>query len=77
MKPGYIESNDPEQCSNFVNQISNQEIIDYLEDNLPTKYREIYLKLKHGVKISKNDKTKLQNYIRNNILPNFKKDQNE
>lgn len=74
MKPTYIENTDPEQSSDFINDISNQEIINFLEDNLPTKYREIYLKLKHGVKISKNDKTKLQNYIKNNILPNFKKD---
>ncbi len=74
MKPGYIDNSDPQQSSDFINEISNQEIIDYLEDNLPTKYREIYLKLKHGAKISKNDKTKLQNYIKNNILPNFKKD---
>ena len=74
MKPGYIDNTDPEQSSDFINQISNEEIVNYLEDNLPTKYREIYLKLKFGVKISKNDKTKLQNYIRNNILPNFKKE---
>jgi len=75
MKPGYIEDYDPEQSNNnFIESISNQEIIDYLETNLPTKYREIYLKLKHGSKISKNDKTKLQNYIKNNILPKFKKE---
>jgi len=69
MTPQYIENNDPEHMYNFVNNISNQEIIDYLEDNLPTKYREIYLKLKYGTKISKNERIKLQNYIKNNIIP--------
>lgn len=74
MRPGYIDNSDPAQSSDFINNIHNQDIIDYLEDNLPTKYREIYLKLKYGAKVSKNDKTKLQNYIKNNILPNFKKE---
>lgn len=78
MKPGYIEDNDPAtQSQSFIENIANQEIITYLEENLPTKYREIYLKLKYGLKITKNDKTKLQNYIKNNILPNFRKNDDE
>jgi DNA-directed RNA polymerase specialized sigma24 family protein len=69
MTPQYIENNDPEHMYNFVNNISNKEIIDYLEKNLPSKYRETYLKLKYGTKISKNERIKLQNYIKNNIIP--------
>ena len=40
-----------------------QEIIDFLDNNIKNEYREYYLKLKHGIKIPKQQLTKLQNYI--------------
>lgn len=39
--------------------IANQEIIDFIENNINGEHRTIYLKLKNGNKISKSDSSKL------------------
>ena len=48
----------------LLNEISNQEIINILEEKLTDSYRSIYLRLKHGSKVSKTEKTKLFNKIK-------------
>lgn len=65
MHPVYIEQENlnSHSSSNFLSDIQNQEIIKFLDDNIETEYREIYLKLKHGLKIPKNNLTKLQKHI--------------
>lgn len=45
-------------------EISNQEIINILEEKLTDSHRSIYLRLKHGSKVSKIEKTKLFNKIK-------------
>ena len=76
MQPSYIENKEPQnQKENFVSNLTNQEIIDRIEENLPTKYRDTYLKMKHGMKVPKNDKIKLQNYIKKNINPESNTDE--
>jgi len=66
MQPLYIE---PEnnysnlQSDNFVQNIQNQEIITYLDSNVSAEYRECYLKLKHNVKIPKQQLLNLQKHI--------------
>lgn len=42
--------------SNIVSEISNKDILDYINDNLDIKYRTDYLKLLQGVSITKTKK---------------------
>jgi DNA-directed RNA polymerase specialized sigma24 family protein len=65
------EDNDQQDGSNFLENISNQEIIDILENSLTYEYRELYLKLKNGEKIKSADINKLRNEI-HRILDNEK-----
>jgi len=44
--------------------VFNQEIIDLLDEKIPHLYRETYLKLKYGEKISKSDLNKLLSIIK-------------
>tara|TARA_B100002019_G_scaffold73571_1_gene63555 strand:+ start:8821 stop:9441 length:621 start_codon:yes stop_codon:yes gene_type:complete len=64
MQPIYIENQDPENKKNFIDHLSNQELIENIEELLPIKYRETFLKIKYGNKVSKNEKVKLQNYLK-------------
>lgn len=48
----------------LLNDITNQEIINILEEKLTDEYRIIYLRLKNGSKINKIDQTKLLNKIK-------------
>ena len=72
IQPSYIDNTDPANDKDFVDNISDQQLIDYIENNLPIKYRSTYLKIKYGNKVAKNDKVKLQNYIKKKILPEYK-----
>jgi DNA-directed RNA polymerase specialized sigma24 family protein len=47
-----------------INSPDETETIKIIEDNLTGEYRTIYLKLKHGTKVSKSDKNKLLIKIR-------------
>lgn len=68
MQPSNIENEyDMSNNSNFFNNISNKEIIDIIEDKIHTKYRESYLKLKAGNKISKQELSKLKTHIQSLI----------
>lgn len=62
MKPGYIDY-DITNSLNLINDVANSEIINFLDQNIHTEYREIYLRLKHGEKITKQKLNKLQNHI--------------
>ena len=55
---------DPENEEPLLNELGNQEIINLLEEKLTDSYRAIYLRLKHGSKVSKTEKTKLYNKIK-------------
>lgn len=72
IQPSYIDNTDPANNQDFVDNISDQQLVDYIENNLPIKYRSTYLKIKYGNKVAKNDKVKLQNYIKKKILPEYK-----
>lgn len=50
-------SNNYDLSSSFdlINDISNKEIVDLLDANLSYKYREIFLKLRHGEKVLSSD----------------------
>lgn len=51
--------------------MEDKEIIEYIENNISKEYREYYLKLKHGSKISKKHLEKLKKYIQE-ILDDYK-----
>jgi len=74
IQPSYIDNIDPANTKDFVDHISDQQLVDFIEENLPVKYRSTYLKLKHGQKVIKNDKVKLQNFIKKKLIPKYKND---
>lgn len=47
----------------FFNNLTDNEAIKKIEDLLTGEHREIYLKLKHGVKVSKSQIKKLKSFI--------------
>lgn len=65
IQPSYIESSlhQSSQPQDFDMFIQHQEVINFLDENIQSEYRESYLKLKHGSKISKLDLKKLQQHI--------------
>lgn len=63
VQPKYIEDHNIFASENITNFIQNKEIINFLDNNIESEYRESYLKLKHGVKIPKSQLVKLQKYI--------------
>ena len=61
MTPQYIEDNSLfSENDNFISNIANKEIIDIIDQNIPTSERENYLKLKNGIKITRAELSKLQ-----------------
>lgn len=62
MQPSYIDY-DLQSGYSLDNFMQNQEILQFLDSNIDTDHRECYLKLKHGDKISKQQFTKLKEYI--------------
>ena len=61
MTPQYIEDNSVfSENDNFISNIANKEIIDIIDQNIPTSERENYLKLKNGIKITRSELSKLQ-----------------
>ena len=78
MKPLNIdnEGHNLKSSTDISDILSNKELINLIESNLETKYRETYLKLKGGNKIHKKDLVKLQDHIahilqNNNITLNY------
>lgn len=62
MQPSYIEY-DIEQVHSLDALVQNNEIIKFLDEHIHAEYRENYLRLKHGEKITKNKIIKLQKHI--------------
>jgi hypothetical protein len=62
MKPSYIDY-DITNKFNFDALTENSELINFLDINIHADYRETYLRLKHGEKITKQKLVKLQNHI--------------
>lgn len=65
MKPSNIDNNDntANSTTDLSDLISNKELLKIIEDNIETKYRETYLRLKGGSKVPKQDLLKLQDHI--------------
>lgn len=73
MKPLNIdhETHNLKSPNDISDLLSNKELINLIENNIETKYRETYLKLKGGNKVNKKDLIKLQAHIAH-ILQNNK-----
>jgi hypothetical protein len=71
MQPSFIEDESqlvkPSGLNNFI---ENKEIIQFLDNSIESDYRESYLKLKHGVKLPKQQLIKLQNHIKELMIKN-------
>ena len=74
MQPTHMGEHNPSSNEIMFKNIANEELLNQIEDKLPVRYRDIYLKLQHGAKVCKNDKLKLQNYIKKYIFTEDKKD---
>jgi len=73
MQPSFIENDSLIQntkCLDFQGFMSDKELIEKLEKILVGENREIYLKLKHGIKVNKVDIKKIQKFIES-----YKKDE--
>jgi hypothetical protein len=62
MKPGYIDYDIPHKGSLDL-LVQNNEMISFLDENIHADYREHYLRLKHGERVTKNKVLKLQKHI--------------
>jgi DNA-directed RNA polymerase specialized sigma24 family protein len=65
IQPSYIETSlhQSVQPTDFDLNVQNQELIKFLDMHVQSDFRESYLKLKHGAKISKLELKKLQQHI--------------
>jgi hypothetical protein len=71
MQPTHIEHDSQNPHSeDLLSATQNKELVKILDEQILPEYRENYLKLKHGIKISKNNLTKLQNHIKE-IMENY------
>jgi|688.fasta_scaffold274596_2 hypothetical protein len=62
MQPNYIDYDIPHKDSLDL-LVQNNEIISFLDENIHAEYREHYLRLKHGERVTKNKVLKLQKHI--------------
>lgn len=60
-KPSCVE--DLSTLSSTTNFYENKDLINFLDENIKSEYRDIYLKLKHNHKVNKTDLNKLQKHI--------------
>ena len=72
MQPTDIDSVDHthHNPNHTIDILSNNEIIDIIENNIHKKYRETYLKLKGGTKVLKQDLVQLQEHIKSILEEN-------
>lgn len=70
MKPTDIQNqeNSITSSTNILSDITNLEIIQIIEDNLETRFRPTYLKLKGGQKVLKQELLRLQDHIKDILL---------
>lgn len=73
MKPSNIETentNSLKTNNDIGDKVGNNEIINLIENNIHTKFRETYLKVKNGAKVHKQDLLKLQKHIQDILEEN-------
>lgn len=62
MTPLDIENSTPSSAQE--NDISNNQILDLIDQKMPAQYRELYLRYRYGDKISKSDQNKVVKIIK-------------
>ncbi len=64
MQPSYIENDQEYFSSKFGSDVAgDKEIVEFLDANIESEFRESYLKLKHGTKVNKDKFDKLKAHI--------------
>jgi hypothetical protein len=72
MSPQYIEDNHPFRTeSNVLSDIANKEILDLIDKQISPSDRAVYLKIKHGQKISSIELNKLKETILNIVNKHY------
>tara|TARA_R100000278_G_scaffold73174_1_gene57402 strand:- start:3819 stop:4469 length:651 start_codon:yes stop_codon:yes gene_type:complete len=77
MKPVDIENtSSPSKALDVEDIVDNNEILNIIDIKMPTQYRDIYLKFRHGDKISKNDQKKIISIIKATLKEHYEDEQN-
>ena len=66
----------PSKALDVEDIVDNNEILNIIDIKIPTQYRDLYLKFRHGDKISKNDQKKIVNIIKT-ILKQYYEDEQD
>jgi hypothetical protein len=76
MKPVDIENtSSPSRTLDVEDLVDNNEILNIIDIKIPTPYRDLYLKFRHGDKISKNDQKKIINIIKTTLKKHYEDEQ--
>ena len=76
MKPVDIENTpSPSRTLDVEDLVDNNEILNIIDIKIPTPYRDLYLKFRHGDKISKNDQKKIINIIKTTLKKHYEDEQ--
>ena len=75
MKPVDIEvAPSPSKQLDVNDIVDNTEILNIIDIKIPTQYRDLYLKFRHGDKITKNDQRKIINIIKTTLKEHYDND---
>jgi len=76
MKPVDIENtSSPSKTLDVEDLVDNNEILNIIDIKIPTPYLDLYLKFRHGDKISKNDQKKIINIIKITLKKHYEDEQ--
>jgi hypothetical protein len=78
MKPVDIEvAPSPSKQLDVNDIVDNTEILNIIDIKIPTQYRDLYLKFRHGDKISKNDQRKIVSIIQTTLKEHYDNDKDQ
>jgi hypothetical protein len=76
MKPVDIENtSSPSKSLDVEDIVDNNQTLHIIDIKIPTQYRDLYLKFRHGDKISKNDQKKIVNIIKTILKQHYEDEQ--
>jgi hypothetical protein len=76
MKPVDIENTPSHsKCLDVEDIVDNAEVLNIIDIKMPTQYRDLYLKLRHGDKITKNDQKKVISIIQTILTQHYENEQ--
>tara|TARA_R100001163_G_scaffold65518_1_gene63043 strand:+ start:469 stop:1113 length:645 start_codon:yes stop_codon:yes gene_type:complete len=76
MRPVDIENtSSPSKALDVEDIVDNNEILNIIDIKIPTQYRDLYLKFRHGDKITKNDQKKIISVIKLTLKQHYQDEQ--